>query len=132
TAVSDTIARVLESALVSATTLDTDGTVVAAQKPPEGLDTSTFRSLDVISAPLRALDERIFALGRRERTGALRLNRLDLVDMFGQVRSWAPSPPLDDAAPDGDPGWSYWTPLAPRLPCWTRLLCRLQSAATPD
>jgi hypothetical protein len=131
TPVTSTIANVLESALLSAESLNMKGEMTPAQSVPQGLSSDTFQKMDVITAPLRAFDEAVFATGRRERTGALRLNRLDLVDMFGGVRKWTSPAPVDSAAPDGDPAWPYWTELAPRLPCWSRLQFRLQAASNP-
>lgn len=126
-----TVANVLKSALVTKATLDMQGVPVKAHKAPAGIDEDTFLEMDVISAPLTAFDSMLFDRSHRERTGALRINKLDLVDMFGMVRSWN-SGISDPASPDGGPSLPYWTELAPRLPYWSRVQFRLQSATSPS
>ena len=128
---SSTVTQVLESALITATTLDTDGAEVRAYTLPEGLEEDTFQKLDVISAPLKAFDTELFNRGYRERSGALRVNKLDLVDVFGLTRHWN-SGIVDEASPEGGPHLPYWTELTPRLPYWSRVNFRLQSAIDSD
>ena len=129
TLVTATVAKVLESTLVTKKSADVTGALVTAQKPPKGVTADTFKQMDIISAPLTAFDSSLVARGHRERSGALRLNRLQLVDMFGLAREWkSATDPLSSA---GDAALTYWTELAPRLPYWSRLLFRLQQAANP-
>jgi len=130
TRVTATVANVLESTLVTKKSADVTGALVTAQKPPKGVTADTFKQMDMISAPLTALDSTLLARGRRERTGALRLNRLQLVDMFGIAREWKSG--TDPVSADGNAALTYWTELAPRLPYWARLLVRLQRADDPD
>jgi hypothetical protein len=127
-----TIVRTLESALVTALTLDKYGNPVKAGAAPADLDEQTFKKMAVLSAPLTGFDRTLLERGLRERSGALRLNRLDIVDAFGIRRSWA-SGIEDPAYPGGGDGPSpWWTPLTPRLPYWSRLQFRLRSAEDPD
>ena len=129
TLVTATVAKVLESTLVTKKSADVTGTLVTAQKPPKGVTADTFKQMDIISAPLTAFDSSLVARGHRERSGALRLNRLQLVDMFGLAREWKSA--TDPLSAAGDAALTYWTELAPRLPYWSRLLFRLQQAANP-
>lgn len=130
TRVTATVAKVLESTLVTKKSADVSGTLVTAQKPPNGVTADTFMQMDMISVPLTALDSTLVARGRRERSGALRLNRLQLVDMFGMAREWKSG--SDPVSATGSAALTYWTELAPRLPYWARLLFRLQQAVNPD
>jgi hypothetical protein len=126
--VTATIANNLDSALVTRRTLNAQGLLMRAQNPPKGITDQTFsRSMNVLSAPLTRFDSTLFARNYRQRTGALRLNKLDLIDVFGIARSWN-SGIADPASSDGGPQLSWWTELSPRLPYWARLMFRLQSA----
>jgi hypothetical protein len=124
TRVTATIARVLQSQLVTRMAQTPGGHPIVRQQPPNGLTAAVFQTKDLLSAPIATLDSALFAAGFRERCGAMQLNKLSLVDVFGVARNWdasgrvapspAPPPPLT---------------LAPRLPYWSRLNFRLQSAA---
>jgi hypothetical protein len=116
--VTATLTKVLEKTLVSATALNPVGVPVLRQQPPNGLTVGTFQTMDLLSAPLTGFDTALFAGGRRERDGVLRVNKLSLVDVFGIARPW------DSGASTGPS-----IPLTPRLPFWARLSFRLQSAA---
>ena len=130
TRVTATVANVLKSTLVTKKSADVSGHLVLAQKPPKGVTADTFTQMDVISAPLTAFDRTLVARAHRERSGALRLNRLQLVDMFGIAREWKSGTDALNSA--GSAALTYWTELAPRLPYWARLLFRLQQAEHPD
>ena len=129
--VTATVPKVLESALVTKITLDAKGHPVKALAPPPGIDADTFKKMDVLSAPLTRFDGMLFDAGFRQRAGALRINRLDLIDTFGLHRTWN-SGIADPASPAGGPNLKWWTELSPRLPHWGRLRFRLQSAADPE
>jgi hypothetical protein len=129
--VTSTIAKVLDSKLVSKLSVDQKGNLVRAQTRPKGVEDTTFKKLDVLSAPLTQFDEKLFGTGRRERTGALRINRLELVDVYGVVRRWN-SGITDGNSPAGGNDLAWWTELPPRLPYWSRLQVRLQAAFNPS
>lgn len=127
---STTIVHTLESALVTKTGPDKWGNPTKVGSPPSGVDDQTFKKMAVISAPLTGLDETLVDRGRRERTGALRLNTVDIVDSFGARRRWSK---LNPAAPEpawtgGDDSLPWWTALPPRLSFWSRMQFRLRSA----
>jgi hypothetical protein len=149
--VTATIARVLEKTLVTRTSRNLRGWTVPVQDPPKGLDSQVFLQQDVLSASLVGFDSKrpddtraddhlppqpgdpippqelaLFARGYRERTGALRLNKLDLIGVFGTRRSWDSGIAPTKADSPSDKPW--WTPLTPRLPAWSRLMFRLQDA----
>jgi hypothetical protein len=126
TKVTPSVVKVLESAFVTKKSLDVARHLVLAQKPPKGVTADTFKQLDVISAPLTALDSTLVDRNYRERTGALRINQLELVDMYGLTRPWNSG--IDPASPEGSPALTFWTEIAPRLPYWARLHFRLQQA----
>lgn len=117
-----TLADVLHSVLVSRKSLDPQGHLVAAPVASE-LNSELFKSLDIISAPLTRFDDQLIKKGRGERSGALRLQKITVVDIFGAQRSWTATQNQGNGQ-----GSSYWTPLAPRLPGWSRLQFRLQAA----
>lgn len=116
--VTATIAKILESALVTRKTLNPVGGTVFWQDPPNGLTAQVFQTKEVLSAPLVGFDSTLFSRGYRERAGLLCVNKLSLVDVFGTARVWNSG---------GAAGPS--TVLPPRLPFWGRLSFRLQSAA---
>ncbi|HEV2069819.1 MAG TPA: hypothetical protein VGR26_08500 [Acidimicrobiales bacterium] len=124
--VTATVANVLASALVTKQTLDARGNPIRATSPPEGIDEATFEEIDIISAPLTSLDRMVLGAGFGERSGALRLDHLSLVDIFGLQRRWSPPAPGET-----DPKRPFWTQLNPRLPYWSRLGFRLQAASDP-
>jgi hypothetical protein len=128
--VTASVPKALESALVTKRTLDMRGRPVRAKRPPAGIGADTFLKMDALAAPLTKFDETLFARGHRQRAGALRINKLDLIDTFGLHRSWNSG--ADPASPAGGPSLSWWTELSPRLPYWGRLRFRLQSAADPE
>lgn len=128
--VGSTITNVLKSVLVTKKTLSFKGELTKAISSPEGVSEETFDKMDMLSASLTAFDDSLFAQGRRERTGALRINELELVDMYGFARTWKSGIAPD--SPAGDSSWTYWTELAPRLPYWARLQFRLLSATGVD
>jgi hypothetical protein len=116
--VTASLTKILAKTLVTATTLNPVGNSVLRQAPPNNLTADTFQTMDLLSAPLTGFDSALFARGRRERDGLLRINKLSLVDVFGISRPW-------DSGNTAGPS----TPLTPRLPFWARLSFRLQSAA---
>lgn len=128
--VTSSVMKVLDSSLITKLMLDKFGNPVPAKMPPGDLPEDMFLKLDVLSAPLARFDEQVFGAGLRERTGALRLNRLTVVDTFGIARKWN-SGIADEASP-ADSTNSWWTALVPRLPYWSRLQHRLLSAANPQ
>jgi hypothetical protein len=134
--VTSTIPKVIHSAIIDRVTLDFHGTPAKALAPPQGLSQTTFLKLDVLSAPLTSFDELVFQSPLRQRTGALRLDSLDLIDVYGLARSWNSS--IDPNSTQGSSDLPFWTTLAPRLPYWSRLSFQLQAAtnreieATPD
>lgn len=130
TRVTASVITVLKSALVTNKTLDLSGQPNLKQKPPKDVTETTFDEMDVISAPLTSLDSTLMSRDYRERSGALRVNRLELVDIFGLTREWTSG--IDPASPEGDAKLSYWTELAPRIPGWARLKFRFQQANAPD
>jgi len=125
-----TIVHTLESQLLTKLTVDKYGNPIPAGAPPGGVDGDTFKKMAVLSAPLTGFDRTLVERGRRERTGALRLNRLSVVDAFGIRRDWDSGIP-DPASTGGDDTLPWWTPLTPRLPFWSRLQFRLMSAEEP-
>ena len=125
-----TIVHTLESQLLTKLTVDKYGNPIPAGAPPGGVDGDTFKKMAVLSAPLTTFDRTLVERGRRERTGALRLNRLSVVDAFGIRRDWDSGIP-DPASTGGDETLPWWTPLPPRLPFWSRLQFRLMSAEEP-
>jgi hypothetical protein len=116
--VTASITKVLQSALVTRTSLNPIGVTVLRQNAPNGLTQQVFQTMDVLSAPLTGFDATLFSRGDRERDGVLQVNKLSLVDVFGTTRQW-------NSANAAGPS----TPLLPRLPFWARLSFRLQSAA---
>lgn len=118
--------KILQSAMFGKRTLDPTGQLVPEQQAPASLEADTWQKLDVISGPLTGLDRLLFGAGLRERCGTLRLNGVDVVDLFGIRRSWnsgterqAPAGKADDPT----------ILLPPRLPYWARLQFRFQQAA---
>jgi hypothetical protein len=126
--VKTTIAQVLGSAMLTREMLDPQGQIKPRHKIGKNdLTEAIFQKMNVISAPLTAVDTQLFADDFRLRAGVLRLNRLDLVDIFGFARPWqAPDPSVDN------PNSPWLTPLPPRLPYWSRLHFRLMSADDPN
>jgi hypothetical protein len=120
TRVTASIVKIAESALATKQTLDMSGNPIRAQSPPKNFDDLTFKNATILSAPLTSFDATLFSRNHRLRAGALSLTNLDLVDVFGITRSWAPG---SDAA-------KATTPLTPRLPYWSRLQFRLQAASS--
>jgi hypothetical protein len=110
--------KILARALVTQTTVNPVGVTVFRQTPPNGLTDQTFQSMDTISAPLTALDAALLKDGERERDGILRIDKLSIVDVFGTTRPW-----------NSEKAAGPSTTLPPRLPFWSRLSFRLQSAA---
>lgn len=123
TRVTASLATTLTSTLVTNRTLDSTGVLVTAQAPPPGVTAAQLDALNVISAPLVQFDETLFNAGWRARCGALRLDQLALVDVFGIRRAYPSAG--DQSAPPAN------LVLTPRLPCWSRLNFRLRSAADP-
>jgi hypothetical protein len=88
------IQSTLESAFFTNESLNKFGKMVPANPPPNNsnedkpADHETFKKLDVLSAALNQLDAELFAAGKRERAGALRLDKLHIVDVFGSQRVW--------------------------------------------
>lgn len=125
--VTASLVKVLDSSLVSKMTLDVHGNPKPAHTPPGGMDEDAFKNVDIVSAPLTRFDEQLVSpSGVRERAGALRLNKIDLVDGFGLVRSWKTN--LAESSPTLTETTKYWTALTPRLPYWSRLNFRMQAA----
>jgi len=124
------ILKILESALITRETLDAHGIATKANATPAGVEPDTFQRMDVVSVPLTGLDEHLFAAGRRERSGALRIDRIDIVDCFGTKTGWSSG--VESARTDRDLEWSFWTALTPRLPFWARLRFSLQAATDPS
>jgi hypothetical protein len=124
--VTASVPKILESTLITRQSVNTTGGLTTAQDPPGGINSDTFLKMDVVTAPLTKLDASLIAGGQRERSGALAMEQLELVDIFGIGRSWKAS--LPSTAAVGDPSKTYWTDLTPRLPYWSRLQFRLQSA----
>ncbi len=129
--VTATISKVLSSALITRQSLDPRGVLVRRQAPPNNLSADVFQTQEVLSAPLvhtqlqnqpgsayGAFDDALIARGYRSRAGVLTLSKLGVIDVFGISRQWTASPAA--AAPS--------TTLTPRLPFWSRLSFRLQSA----
>jgi hypothetical protein len=129
TLVTATQPKVLAASMVTKQTVDVSGHLAKALKAPVGVTAGTFTKLDVISAPLAALDSTLVGRGYRQRTGAVRINRLQLVDLFGLARQWQSG--IDPASSDGDATMPFWTEIPPRLPYWARLQFRLQQATNP-
>jgi hypothetical protein len=128
--ISTTLAEVLDSALLSKQTLDPRGTLIRTPIN-KTLKPDTFKKMAMISAALTGFDQALIDQHQRgERTGALRLNRVELVDVFGVRRVW--SGPIAPESPDGGPQLPYWTQLTPRLPGWSRLQFRLQPPDTQE
>ena len=127
TRVTATLANVLKSSMVTGRTLDPSGHLVPANTPPTFNNASAtadqMDQLNVISAPLVKCDDLLVGASYRERAGALRVDAIDLVDVFGIAHSY-PSP--GDAVPS-----PVVTELTPRLPYWARLKFRLQAGADP-
>lgn len=120
------IPQILESTFVTRKALNFLGEFTRGQKPPQGVVEDSFLKLDAVSAALTKLDAALMTQGRRQRSGALRMNKVRVVDMFGVPRAWNSG--KNPASAEGDAGWSYFTDLTPRLPYWSRLQFRLQSA----
>jgi hypothetical protein len=129
TYVTATVPTVLEQTLVTKETADVSGHLVLAQKPPKDVTAETFKKLDVISAPLTAFDSTLLARGHRQRTGALRVDRLQLVDIYGFAREWKSG--VEPSSSVGSEAMPFWIKVAPRLPYWARLQFRLQQADNP-
>ena len=127
--VTATVVNVLQSALVTKITLDPLGRRVPAQKVDDSLESDTFVKMDVISASLTKLDSQLLAKGYRLRAGSLRLNQIDVVDMFGCTNSWNSGIAPTEAATDVTS--RIGIALPPRLPYWSRFNFRLLSAANP-
>jgi hypothetical protein len=125
-----TVVSVLESALLTRTVVDPLGRTIPVQTVDKSLTTDTFAKMDVISAALTKFDSQLFARDFRLRAGGLRLNQLEVIDMFGFPRQWNSGIPAD--SPAGDPSDSFWVPLPPRFPNWSRFNFRLMSATLPD
>ena len=123
TRVTATLANVLKSSLVTGRTLDPNGHTIPATNPPAGVTAGQFDQLNMISAPLVHCDDLLIGAGYRERAGELRIDGLDLIDVFGIAHSWT--------AAAGPVPANVATTLTPRLPYWSRLKFRLQSAADP-
>ena len=129
--VTASLVNVLDSSLVSKMTLDVHGNPKYAHTPPGSMDENSFKDVDIVSAPLTRFDDQLVnPNGVRERAGALRLNKIDLVDGFGLVRSWSSNLPESSAALAENA--NYWTELTPRLPHWSRLNFRMQAAAVNE
>jgi hypothetical protein len=119
-----TVAKVLDSAIVSKMVLDPNGHLVPANGPSD-LDTDDFLRLDVLSTALTDCDEALFAKGVRLRAGTLRIDKVEVVGELGGTETVT--------APAVLPADSPWqTKLAPRLPSWSRVQLRLMSATEPE
>lgn len=127
--VTATIPSVLQSALVSRTAVDMLGNPAPAQKVDPSLTEDTFTQMNLISAPLTQFDSQLTARKYRLRAGALRLNKLQLVDMYGIPRCWNSG--VDPTSPDGDAASPFYISLPPRLPYWSRFNFRLTAADVP-
>jgi len=125
--VTASIAKVLDSAVISRMTLGPHGQSVRMRPPPRGVEEDAYTTMDVVSAPLTRFDAQLFSRDLRERCGALRLNRLRLVDVFGTWRPWDPDP----ATPGGEASANVWLEMPPRLPFWARLHFRFESHHAP-
>lgn len=92
---------------------------------------------DQLSLSLTALDDALYDADRRERSGLLRVEALEVVDVFGSRRVWSSAKAMtpNQAAvrdPEQHSAPSFLTELPPRLPCWGRTMCRFTSADDPD
>jgi hypothetical protein len=97
--VTATVVNVLKSALVTRKVVDPHGIPTLVQKIDPSLSTDTFTKMDVISAPLTKFDSQLFAKDFRLRAGALRVNSLEVIDIFGLARPWNSG--IAPSAPDG-------------------------------
>ncbi len=127
--VTASVVNVLESALVTRSMFDPRGREIPVQTIDPALNKQIFTRMDVVSAPLTKFDAQLFASDLRLRAGALRINNLELVDIFGLTRPWTSGVAAD--SPAGNDLWPYWVALPPRFPCWSRFNFRLTSATDP-
>jgi hypothetical protein len=116
------VARILDSAIVSKMVLGPDGHPIPANKPDAaGLGSDDFLRLDVLSAALPGVDELLFNKGVRMRAGSLRITSVQVVGELGTAETVKP------------PASSSWqTQLLPRLTSWSRVQLRLWSASSDD
>jgi hypothetical protein len=110
------LVKVAQSSLITRLTTDPIGRQVVRQNPPNGLDLNTFQTMDVLSAPLAGFDASLLAQQARQRAGLLSVSEVAVVDIFGTAKKW------------GGGATAPSTTLTPRLPFWSRLKLRLQSA----
>lgn len=124
------VTKVLASSLVTQITIDPLGRKRRKQVIDKNLKEETFTQMNVLSGPLTKFDEMLFQPPHnlRLRAGALRLNKIDVIDMFGMARPWK-APVADPASPAGGPEQPYWLELPPRLPGWGRFTFRLQQSS---
>ncbi len=127
--VTATVVNVLKSALVTRKVVDPHGIPTLVQKIDPSLSTDTFPKMDVIPAPLTKFDSQLFAKDFRLRAGALRVNSLEVIDIFGLARPWNSG--IAPSAPDGKVSWPFWVALPPRFPYWSRFTFRLTAADDP-
>ena len=103
--VTATVSKVAQSTLVTRRTANPAGNLVVRQNPPNGLTSTVFQSMDVLSAPLVGFDSTLFAKQYRQRAGTLSVNAVSVFDIFGVARRW-----------NADTAAGPSTPLTPRLP----------------
>lgn len=84
--------------------------------------------MDVLSGGLTQFDEALRKRSLFLRAGSLRLDRVTVIDAFGETRPLKLSAPGPVASPLPR---RLWTPLTPRLPIWSRLNFRLSAAQDP-
>jgi hypothetical protein len=118
TRVTANMVKVAQSRLVTRATTNPIGRQVARQDAPNGITSQVFQSMDTLSAPLVGFDLAVFAKQYRQRAGTLSVNNVSVIDIFGVSRTFNAG---------SAPGPS--TMMFPRLPYWSRLKLRLQSAA---
>ena len=125
--VTATVVSVMQSALIGRTAIDPYGNNIPRNKPTAGLTDETFNTMDVVSAALTEFDPGLVKRDLRLRAGVLRLNSLELVDMFGMSRPWNGPEPESSVNVNISPNLTCLLP--PRLPYWARYNFRLMSAA---
>lgn len=114
---SSAVARVLQGKLIDCLSIDPQGNVIP--RGPKLANAVDFERYDMLSLGLAGIDEWLYTGGERQRSGSLTIEGLEVVDVFGTRRSWAPELSATDIVD---------TELSPRLPYWARLMCRFVSS----
>ena len=122
------VTQVVEGATITKFSIDQYGNPIPHGKIELAPD--TFQRYDLLSAALGQIDDRLRAAGQHERSGRVKIDEIAVVDVFGSKRTWTPQnsntdDPRHPQAPDSLIGCS------PRLPHWSRLMCRFMSADSP-